>query len=144
MTALSPSSLGVEFMQQMTEWSSTCHTVYAIYILQCDSTGQKAKTTSFVLHLLTLIIVDICVLFLFSFNKGCKEKDISHNLLCEVYFLAIWHLPLNETSIKLLTESNFPSLFIFTSQEFLILCWHLAINGSSTLKKIVLNYICFK
>lgn len=50
--------------------------------------GKLRPLTSLALHLLTLIIVDICMLVLFSFNRGYKEKEISSNLLYVVYFLA--------------------------------------------------------
>lgn len=49
--------------------------------------GKLRLLTSLALHLLTLIIMDIYMLFLFSFNRGYKEKEISNNLLYVVYFL---------------------------------------------------------
>lgn len=49
--------------------------------------GKLRLLASLALHLLTLIIMDICMLFLFSFNRGYKEKEISNNLLYVVYFL---------------------------------------------------------
>lgn len=96
--------------------------------------GKLRPLTSLALQLPTPINMDICMLFPFSFNRGYTEKEINNNLLYVVYFLAKWHLSLNETSIKIFTESIFPSL-LSSQVTFFILCWHLVINGFSMLKK---------
>lgn len=49
--------------------------------------GKLRPHTSLALPLLTLIIMDVCMLVLFSFNRGYKEKEISNNLLYVVHFL---------------------------------------------------------
>lgn len=50
--------------------------------------GKLRPLTSLALQLPTPIIMDVYMLFPFSFNRGYTEKEISNNLLYVVYFLA--------------------------------------------------------